>query len=77
METGQAVCYLCSEEFYSTETPYPGTELLTMIRATALHAATMMCFLVLAQSLGQAADKPLARIAVVSNPYITTLPASE
>ena len=37
----------------------------------------MMCFLVLAQSLGQAADKPLARIAVVSNPYITTLPAAE
>lgn len=26
---------------------------------------------------GQAADRPLARIAVVSNPYITTLPAAE
>jgi hypothetical protein len=31
----------------------------------------------MATGLSRAADKPLARIAVISNPYITTLPAAE
>jgi len=48
-----------------------------MLRVFISPAAVAIYFFLLAQSGGGAAEEPLARIAVVSNPYITTLPAAE
>lgn len=48
-----------------------------MIRVSNCPTLVVMWFLVFGQNCGQAADEPLARIAVVSNPYITTLSAAE
>ena len=48
-----------------------------MSRAFTFPAAVAVCVFLFVHSAARAADEPLARIAVVSNPYITTLPAAE
>jgi len=48
-----------------------------MLRAFTSPAAVAVCVFLFVHSGTRAADEPLARIAVVSNPYITTLPAAE
>ena len=48
-----------------------------MSRASNCCTVVVIWLLVLAQNPGQTAEQPIARIAVVSNPYITTLPAAE
>lgn len=48
-----------------------------MLRAFTSPAAVAVCVFLSVHGAVRAADEPLARIAVVSNPYITTLPAAE
>lgn len=48
-----------------------------MSRAFTFPAAVAVCVFLFVPSTARAADELLARIAVVSNPYITTLPAAE
>jgi predicted phosphohydrolase len=48
-----------------------------MTRAFRFYAMVIPVSLLLAAGSATAADQPLARIAVISNPYITTLPAAE
>ena len=48
-----------------------------MPRISACRSVVLLCCVVLTSSVGFATEKPLARIAVISNPYITTLPATE
>ncbi len=47
------------------------------MRSSAHCRIVFLCVVFMGTVLARAADKPLARIAVISNPYITTLPASE
>ncbi len=48
-----------------------------MSRVFTFVTAVVMCLFLLVPNGTRAAEKPLARIAVVSNPYITTLAAAE
>lgn len=48
-----------------------------MSRAFTFPAAVAVCVFLFVHGVAKSADEPLARIAVVSNPYITTLPAAE
>ncbi len=48
-----------------------------MLRAFTSPAAVAVCVFLSVHGAVRAADEPLARIAVVSNPYITTLPGAE
>jgi hypothetical protein len=48
-----------------------------MLRAFISPTAVAVCLFLFAQNETRASEEPLARIAVVSNPYITTLPAAE
>ena len=48
-----------------------------MSRVFTSLAAVAVCFFLFSSGGARAAEEPLARIAVVSNPYITTLPAAE
>ena len=47
------------------------------MRASTRYLVVLLSVTFLATDSAMAIDKPLARIAVISNPYITTLPASE
>ena len=48
-----------------------------MTRVATLCSLAILCCSGPAQGIAEATDEPIARIAVVSNPYITRLPASE
>lgn len=48
-----------------------------MTRAFTYSAALAVSFFLVVQSASKAAEEAIARIAVISNPYITTLPAAE
>lgn len=48
-----------------------------MSRVPTSLTAAVICLFLFVPNGARAAEKPLARIAVVSNPYITTLPAKE
>lgn len=48
-----------------------------MTRSSCISVVVIAFTLLLSVNSAMAADQPLARIAVISNPYITTLPASE
>jgi 3',5'-cyclic AMP phosphodiesterase CpdA len=74
---------LCSYRRQTVVFPRSGDRSYSMVQvskqslASATWVAKLVILLLLTQSFAKAADEPLARIAVISNPYITTLPASE